>query len=79
MKLEGAVELALDEEALTPLVICVLEKREGTFVAGCAGFEVEDSGLEGDAESSADVEGFGVRGEHILVGGVSSFSRWRRL
>jgi hypothetical protein len=55
----GAIQLSGNQQALAPSVVAVFEQGQQALVAGRAGFEVEDRGLQSEAKSFADVEGFG--------------------
>ncbi len=57
-QLEGAFELDGDEKPLAAAMILVVEQGQDALIACGGGFEVENGGLEGEAESCADANGF---------------------
>jgi len=58
VKLEGARELAIDEELLPAALIGVVEQAESALILRGGGLEGEYRGLQRELEAGADVEGF---------------------
>lgn len=59
MQLKGSLQLALDEALLAPAMPWVVQKRDQPLIARRSRLQIADRGFHGQAESGADVKGFG--------------------